>query len=440
MNVSVIGSGYVGLVTGACLADVGNTVVCVDNNVEKIAQLNHNIIPIWEPGLDSLIQKNKQEGRLLFTTDVKEGVESSDVIFIAVGTPPGEDGSADLQYVLDVANNIAELMNGYKVIVDKSTVPVGTADRVKTIIGDVLRQRGVNYSFSIVSNPEFLKEGAAINDFMKPDRIVIGVEDSKAELLMRDLYKPFSVVSDKIIIMSIRSAEMTKYAANAMLATKISFVNEIAMICEEYGADISEVRLGIGSDNRIGYHFIYPGVGYGGSCFPKDVKALVQMAKAVNIEPDLLNAVEIRNEKQKKILIDKIISIFGMNLVGRTFALWGLSFKPQTDDMREAPSIVIVNELEKMGAKVCAFDPVAVHEAKKAFSGRENISFADDQYNACKGADALLLITEWRQFRSPDFKLIYELLKQPIVLDGRNQYDPHKLKELGFQYYGIGRS
>ncbi len=439
MIVSVLGSGYVGLVTGACLAEVGNSVICVDSNTDKINDLKRGIIPIWEPGLDKLVHKNHAEGRLSFTTDIKTAVEASGVIFIAVGTPPGEDGSADMQYVLAVAKDIANFMNGYKIVVDKSTVPVGTADRVHQLILDAQNERGSDYRFSVVSNPEFLKEGAAIIDFMKPDRIILGVEDPVAEKIMRELYSPFSVVSDKIITMSVRSAEMTKYAANAMLATKISFINEIAMISEEYGADISEVRLGIGSDTRIGYSFIYPGVGYGGSCFPKDVKALVHMARQAGIEPKVLDAVESRNNEQKTILVKKIIFRFGKDLSGMKFAVWGLSFKPETDDMREAPSIVIINELTKLGANIGAYDPVAINEARHILGDKQNVVYFEDQYDACKKVDALILVTEWRQFRSPDFQKLKKIMKQSIIFDGRNQYDPDKLREEGFDYFGIGR-
>jgi UDPglucose 6-dehydrogenase len=439
MRITVVGSGYVGLVTGACLAEVGNSVICVDADIDKVESLNKGIIPIWEPGLEKLVLKNHAEGRLSFTTDIKTAVEASVVLFIAVGTPPGEDGSADMQYVLAVAKDIANYMNGYKIIVDKSTVPVGTADRVHQLIMETQRERGSDYKFCIVSNPEFLKEGAAISDFMKPDRIVIGVEDQEAESIMRELYSPFSVVSDKIITMSVRSAEMTKYAANAMLATKISFINEIAMISEEYGADISEVRLGIGSDTRIGYSFIYPGVGYGGSCFPKDVKALVHMARQAGIDPRVLNAVETRNNEQKTILAKKIIARFGQDLSGLKFAVWGLSFKPETDDMREAPSIVIINQLVKLGASISAYDPVAINEARHILGDNQNVVYFEDQYDACKNADALILVTEWRQFRSPDFLKLKDIMQHHVVFDGRNQYDPDKLREEGFDYYGIGR-
>lgn len=439
MKIAVVGSGYVGLVTGACLAEVGNSVVCVDADALKIDGLNKGVIPIWEPGLDQLVLKNQTEGRLSFTTDMKTAVEVSEVLFIAVGTPSGADGSADLQYVLAVARDIANYMNGYKIVVDKSTVPIGTADRVKQLILEMQRERGTDYSFSVVSNPEFLKEGAAISDFMKPDRIILGVDDIAAETVMRELYAPFSVVSDKIITMSIRSAEMTKYASNAMLATKISFINEIAMISEEFGADVSEVRLGIGSDTRIGYSFIYPGVGYGGSCFPKDVKALVQMAKKVGIEPKLLNAVESRNNEQKRVLVKKVKYKFGNDLTGLKLAVWGLSFKPETDDMREAPSIVIINEVTQLGAVVNAYDPVATEEARRIFVDNQNVTFFKDQYEACNEVDALLLVTEWRQFRSPDFHKLKMIMKNHVIFDGRNQYDPDKLKAAGFKYFGIGR-
>ncbi len=439
MKLAVVGSGYVGLVTGACFAEMGSEVICVDNDNAKITMLLSGQIPIYEPGLEDMVKRNAAEGRIAFTQDIKAAVEQSQIIFVAVGTPPDEDGSADLQYVLAVARDIASYMNEYKIVVDKSTVPVGTADLVRHEMQKVLDDRGCNLSFDVVSNPEFLKEGAAIDDFMKPDRVVVGVEHDKVGDTMRELYAPFNMSRDRVIVMSVRSAEMTKYAANAMLATKISFMNEVAILCEKLGADVNEVRNGIGSDSRIGYKFIYPGVGYGGSCFPKDVKALIHMAKKAGIDPKVMTAVEDRNDAQKHILINKVKAHFGDNLTDKTFAVWGLAFKPQTDDMREAPSIVIINGLIEAGAKVIAYDPVAINEAKHRLGDKSGLSYASNQYDALKQADALLLITEWHQFRHPDFMKIKTLLKTPYIFDGRNQYDPEHLKQLGFTYYGIGR-
>lgn len=439
MNVTIVGTGYVGLVTGTCFAEMGNDVVCVDNNVEKIRLLNSGVIPIWEPGLDAMVKRNCAAGRLKFTTDMEDAVKSSRVIFIAVGTPPEEDGSADLQYVLAVAGEIANYMLDYKVIVNKSTVPVGTADIVKQNIRKVLRERNEDLRFDVVSNPEFLKEGAAIDDFMKPDRIVIGADCDEAAKLLKDLYAPYNVSSDRIILMSVRSAEMTKYASNAMLATKISFINEIALICEKVGADVAEVRHGMGSDSRIGYKFLYPGVGYGGSCFPKDVKALVHTAQASGIDPHVLVAVEKRNSLQKSVLYDKVVDHYSKNLSGLVFTVWGLSFKPQTDDMRDAPSRVIMDRMLGSGATLKVYDPVAMHEAKKIIPPTNALIYHDDQYEALHGSDALLLITEWNQFRNPDFDKIKSLMKTPVIFDGRNQYDPAQVKGAGFIYYGIGR-
>ena len=439
MKLAVIGSGYVGLTSGACFADMGNNVICVDNDSRKIDMLNRGEIPIFEPGLESMVKRNVAEGRISFSTDIKKAVEESLILFIAVGTPPEEDGSADLSHVLAAAGEIAEHMNDYKIIVDKSTVPVGTADRVKARIREVLEQRGSKLDFEVVSNPEFLKEGAAIEDFMRPDRVVIGTDSEQAAHAMRTLYAPFNRTHDRVIVMSIRSAEMTKYAANALLATKISFINEISRLCEAYGADVEEVRNGIGSDSRIGYKFIYPGVGYGGSCFPKDIKALIHMSSAVAYDSRILKAVEAVNQDQKHLLVQKLISHFGQNLKGKTFAVWGLAFKPQTDDMREAPAIVIIRALIAAGAKIRAFDPVAMQEAKRIFGNLEGLSLCGDEYEALKGADAMLLITEWRQFRYPDFKRIKAELKEAVIFDGRNQYDPKALREMGFTYYGIGR-
>jgi len=439
MKLAVIGTGYVGLVTGTCFSEMGNNVICVDSDHNKIEMLKRGKIPIWEPGLEEMVKRNHGAGRLSFTTDIKTAVEQSFMLFIAVGTPPGEDGSADLQYVVKVAEDIATYMNEYKVIVNKSTVPVGTADLVTKTVNKILKERKVNYRFDVVSNPEFLKEGAAIEDFMKPDRVVVGTDKPEVGDLMKVLYSPFNRTTDRVIVMSIRSAEMTKYAANAMLATKISFMNEISRLCEKLGADISEVRNGIGSDSRIGYKFIYPGVGYGGSCFPKDVKALIHMAREQDSEALVLQAVEAVNASQKKVLVNKIVQRFGEDLSGKSFAIWGLAFKPQTDDMREAPSIVIIQELLARGASVQAYDPVAMSEAKKAFGAKVAISYATNEYDALKGASALLLVTEWHQFRYPDFSRIKQNLQSPIIFDGRNQYDPRQMRELGFEYYSIGR-
>ena len=439
MKLAVIGTGYVGLVSGTCFAEMGNDVICVDNDKNKIDDLNNGKIPIWEPGLEEMVIRNSEGGRLTFTANIKDAVKDSDICFIAVGTPPDEDGSADLQYVLAVAKDIAKNMNGYKVIIDKSTVPVGTADKVKAIIQEVLDERGVNYIFDVVSNPEFLKEGDAINDSMKPDRVVVGTDSEECAELMRELYTPFARSHEKLIIMSVRSAEMTKYTANAMLATKISFMNDIANLCELNGADISEVRHGIGSDTRIGYKFIYPGIGYGGSCFPKDVKALIKMAEGMGTKTRVLQAVEDVNEDQKSVLVNKVIKHFGKDLSNLTFAVWGLAFKPKTDDMREAPAITIINGLIKAGATVQAFDPVAMDEANHVFGENPKIKYTHGNYDALKGADALLLVTEWNQFRYPDFDKMKNLLKTPVIFDGRNQYNPKELKEKGLIYYGIGR-
>lgn len=439
MKLAVIGSGYVGLTSGACFADMGNNVICVDKDTRKIEMLNQGEIPIYEPGLESMVQRNREAGRLSFTTDLKQAVRDSHVLFIAVGTPPEEDGSADLSHVLAAAREIAQYMDDYKVIVDKSTVPIGTADLVKAQVSDTLKTRGVDIAFDVVSNPEFLKEGAAIDDFMKPDRVVIGTESEKAAHIMRTLYAPFNRTHDRVIVMSIRSAEMTKYAANAMLATKISFINEISRLCEAYGADVEEVRNGIGSDSRIGYKFIYPGVGYGGSCFPKDIKALIHMSREVGYDSRILKAVEAVNSDQKSLLSQKVRYHFGNDLVGKCFAIWGLAFKPQTDDMREAPSIVIIRELLALGATIRAYDPVANSEARRIFGDTPELTLTNDEYEAINQVDAMLLITEWRQFRYPDFKRMKDTMKNPVIFDGRNQYDPESLREMGFTYYGIGR-
>ncbi|MCD8480935.1 MAG: UDP-glucose/GDP-mannose dehydrogenase family protein [Candidatus Cloacimonetes bacterium] len=439
MKLAVIGSGYVGLTSGACFADMGSSVICVDKDERKIQMLKAGEIPIYEPGLEAMVHRNVEAGRLSFTTNLKEAVEQALILFIAVGTPPDEDGSADLSHVLSAAEEIASYMDSYKVIVDKSTVPVGTADLVRKHVQKKLDERGVDVEFSVVSNPEFLKEGAAIDDFMKPDRVVIGTDSEQAAQIMHKLYAPFCRTHDRVIVMSIRSAEMTKYAANALLATKISFINEISRLCDAYGADVEEVRNGIGSDSRIGYKFIYPGVGYGGSCFPKDIKALIHMANQVGFNSRILKAVEDVNKDQKKMLIDKVKQHFGDDLSGKCFAVWGLAFKPQTDDMREAPSMVIINALTELGAKVQAYDPVAMHEAQRLLGDNTALSLCEDEYSTLKDCDAMLLITEWRQFRYPDFPRMRELMKTPVIFDGRNQYDPQQVRELGFSYYGVGR-
>jgi UDPglucose 6-dehydrogenase len=439
MNVTVVGSGYVGLVTGTCFSEMGNRVICVDKDKGKIEKLNQGIIPIYEPGLEEMLLRNKREERISFTTDLRKAVEQSQLCFIAVNTPPGEDGSADLTHVLNVARDIARFMNEYKIIVNKSTVPVGTADLVKQEVTKILQEREENHDFAVVSNPEFLKEGNALEDFMKPDRVVIGTDKKEVGETMTALYSPFNRVNERIMVMSVRSAEMTKYAANAMLATKISFINEIARLCELTGADVAEVRKGIGSDSRIGYKFIYPGVGYGGSCFPKDIAALVKMGEQNKLDLQILRAVETVNEQQKMILVEKVKRHFGNDLSGKRFAVWGLAFKPQTDDMRKAPSLTIIDALLKAGAAVRACDPIALTEAKKAFGKREGLSFFEDNYEVLEGADALLLITEWHQFRYPDFSKMKQLMKDPVVFDGRNQYNPQKMKETGFIHYSIGR-
>lgn len=439
MNLAVIGSGYVGLTSGTCFAEMGNNVICIDKDLDKIKMLQEGKVPIFEPGLEEMMLRNVDEGRLSFSSDLPQAIKESLVLFIAVGTPPGEDGSADLSHVLTVARQIAENLDEYRIIVDKSTVPVGTADRVKAEIQKVLDARGVSVPFDVVSNPEFLKEGAAIADFMKPDRVVIGTDSEKAAKIMHTLYSPFTRTNDRVIMMGIRSAEMTKYAANSFLATKISFINEISRLCDAYGADVEEVRTGIGSDSRIGYKFIYPGVGYGGSCFPKDVKALIHMSTQVGFDSRILKAVEAVNADQKRLLIDKVIAHFGADLTGLSFAAWGLSFKPQTDDMREAPSIVIINALLDAGAKIKAFDPIAMDQARKIFGDRPGLTLCASEYDALNECDAMLLITEWRQFRYPDFARIKKLMKQPVIFDGRNQYDPPGVRKLGFTYYGIGR-
>jgi len=439
MKISVVGTGYVGLVTGTCFAVMGNTVICVDTDSDKIEKLKKGIIPIYEPGLDELVVENHKKGNLLFTTDIKEALEKTNVMFIAVGTPMGEDGSADLRHVLDVAQSIGAFMTHDMIVVDKSTVPVGTAEKVKATIQEELKKRGVSYKVSVVSNPEFLKEGAAVEDFMRPDRVIIGTDDEVALNVMKELYAPFTHSHERFIAMDIRSAEMTKYAANAMLATKISFMNEIANICERVGADVNMVRIGIGSDHRIGYSFIYPGVGYGGSCFPKDVQALIKTAKDYGYEPKIITAVEDVNARQKLSLVDKVVKRFGQDLSGKVFAIWGLAFKPETDDMREAASITIIKELLKRNAKVKAYDPKATEQAKGFYlKGLQNIEYCDSKYDALSGAEALLLVTEWKEFRSPDFEEIKKRLKNPVIFDGRNQYNMKKLQKDGFEIYQIG--
>jgi UDPglucose 6-dehydrogenase len=439
MKITVVGTGYVGLVSGTCLAEVGNDVLCVDVDEKKIRILNDGGIPIYEPGLEAMVKRNRDAGRLRFTTDVAEGVRHGQIQFIAVGTPPGEDGSADLQYVVAAARNIGRHMEDYRVVVDKSTVPVGTGDKVRAAIAEELAARGADLPFSVVSNPEFLKEGAAVEDFMRPDRIVVGADDARAVELMRRLYAPFQRNHERLFIMDVRSAELTKYAANAMLATRISFMNELALLAEKLGADIELVRQGIGSDPRIGYHFLYPGCGYGGSCFPKDVKALLKTSQDFGNELKVLNAVEQANERQKQVLSEKISARFGDSIEGMRFALWGLAFKPNTDDMREAPSRVVVADLLARGATVCAYDPVAIEEAERAFGLQPKIAYAANPMSALVGADALVIVTEWKEFRSPDFDEMKRRLRQPVVFDGRNLFDPAQVRESGLEYYPIGR-
>ena len=440
MKITVVGTGYVGLVGAACLAEVGNHVLGLDVNAEKIRILKEGGIPIHEPGLLEIVRRNVENGRLSFTTNIEEAVHFGEVQFIAVGTPPDEDGSADLQYVTEAARNIGRFMTSEKVIVDKSTVPIGTGDKVRAAVAEELKKRNVDIHFSVVSNPEFLKEGAAVEDFMRPDRIVIGTEDPKAIEVMKQVYAPFQRNHERLVVTNLRSAELIKYAANSMLATRISFMNELANLAEIVGADIEMVRQGIGSDPRIGYHFLYPGCGYGGSCFPKDVKALIKSAKDVaGFDLKLLKAVEEVNDLQKFVLPKKIKKQFGESLKGKHFALWGLAFKPNTDDMREASSRVLIDELIKVGATITAYDPVAMDEGKRIFKDEKNITFADTQDEALKNADALIIVTEWTEFRSPDFALIKSSLKTPMIFDGRNLYDPKAVRALGFNYFPIGR-
>jgi UDPglucose 6-dehydrogenase len=443
MNVSIFGTGYVGLVTGACFAEMGNRVVCVDNVAGKIEELRRGRVPIHEPGLAALVASNLREGRLRFTTEYAEAVADSEVYFIAVGTPPNEDGSADLRHVLDVARELGRVITRPSTVIGKSTVPVGTADRVQAAVRAELDRRGVSVRVDVVSNPEFLKEGDAVNDFMRPDRVIIGTDSEEAVEVMRRLYAPFTRSHERMLIMGARDAEMTKYAANAMLATRISFMNEIASLCERVGVDVENVRKGIGSDARIGYSFIYPGCGYGGSCFPKDVKALEYIAHRNDFEPLVLSAVEARNTRQKQRLFEKIVTRFGVDLAGATFGIWGLAFKPGTDDMREAPSRVLLGQLIAAGARVKAYDPVAMEVARQflpaSWFESGQLALTEQQYEALDGVDALALVTEWKPFRYPDYAVMKRLMKQPVIFDGRNQYDPGELRALGFEYFGIGR-
>jgi len=439
MDVTIFGSGYVGLVTGACLAEVGNNVLCIDVDPDKIALLSDGGIPIFEPGLEDMVKKNREAGRLAFSTDPAAGVAHGLFQFIAVGTPPDEDGSADLQHVLAVARTVGEHMDSYRILVDKSTVPVGTADKVAHVVRESQATRGVSVDFDVVSNPEFLKEGAAIEDFMRPDRVVVGTDNPRTGELLRVLYAPFNRNRDRVMLMDVRSAELTKYAANAMLATKISFMNELSNIAEAVGADIEQVRTGIGSDPRIGYQFIYPGCGYGGSCFPKDVRALEQTARAIGYTPQLLNAVESVNDRQKDILFQKISDSFDGDLKGRTVAVWGLSFKPNTDDMREASSRKLMESLWEAGARVRAFDPAAMAETRRIYGEREDLELAADAMSALEGADALAIVTEWTEFRSPDFPAIAKRLNRPLLFDGRNMFDPRVVAAAGLTYLSIGR-
>ncbi len=439
MKITIIGTGYVGLVTGTCLAEVGNDVMCLDLDPRKIELLRQGGIPIYEPGLEDMVKRNVAAGRLHFTTDIEESVAFGSVQFIAVGTPPDEDGSADLQYVVAAARNIGRHMRDYKVIVDKSTVPVGTADKVRAAVAEELARRGVDVPFAVASNPEFLKEGAAVEDFMRPDRIVIGTDDPKALEIMRAIYAPFQRNHERLITMDIRSAELTKYAANAMLATRISFMNELALLAEKLGADIEHVRHGIGSDPRIGYHFLYPGVGYGGSCFPKDVQALRRTAAEHGITLRVLNAVEEANERQKQVLLEKIERRFGRDLTGMKFAMWGLAFKPNTDDMREAPSRVILQGLWARGATVRAYDPASMRETQRIFGDEPRLEYASNPMDCLEGADALVIVTEWKVFRSPDFAALKAKLRHPVVFDGRNLYEPKMVRKAGLEYFPIGR-
>ena len=439
MKVSIFGTGYVGLVTGACLAHSGHQVMCVDVDEAKVQRLRDGEIPIYEPGLEGIVKQSVKEQRLLFTTDAKEAVDFASVIFIAVGTPPDEDGAADLRYVLQVAQSVGEYMPDFRLVINKSTVPVGSADKVKAKIAETLKSRGVEIDYAVASNPEFLKEGAAVNDFLKPDRIVVGTDSEKVQKLMRELYAPFNRNHDRLMFMDVRSAELTKYAANAMLATKISFMNELSRISEKLGADIELVRKGIGSDPRIGYNFIYPGCGYGGSCFPKDVKALVRTANSIDEPAELLTAVESVNDTQKQVLVNKLKKHFNGELKGLTIALWGLAFKPNTDDMREAPARVVMESLWDLGAKVVAYDPEAMKETRRIYGERDDLAMVEHQYDALNGADALVVCTEWTAFRSPDWDEAAKRLNNKVVFDGRNLYEPSLMAERGYTHYSIGR-
>lgn len=439
MRIAVVGTGYVGLVTGTCFSEMGNTVWCVDVNAEKIEKLKEGVIPIYEPGLAEMVLRNQSVGNLNFTTDIREALDFSEVCFIAVGTPMGEDGSADLQYILSVAKNIGQHMSSHMYVIDKSTVPVGTAEKVRKTIQKELNERKSELTFDVISNPEFLKEGSAVADCMKPDRIVVGVDNEGAADKMRELYGPYVKNTENFILMDIPSAEMTKYAANCMLATKISFINEISNICERVGADVNKVRRGIGSDRRIGYSFIYPGCGYGGSCLPKDVEALIHTSQEFDYDAVLLKSVEIVNKNQKLVIVDKIKEYFGDDLTDKVFGVWGLAFKPDTDDMRESPSVTIINELTAMGARIKAYDPKAEREAKAVYlKDNKNVEYMDSKYRAIEDADALILVTEWKEFRSPDFYEIHRLLKNPVIFDGRNQYDARLVRKYGIDYYQIG--
>ena len=439
MKITVVGTGYVGLVTGACLAEMGNHVLCLDVDTDKIAALRQGVIPIYEPNLEDMVRRNAAAQRLEFTTDTDRAVAHGTLQFIAVGTPPDEDGSADLRHVIAAAEAIGARMTDYKVVIDKSTVPVGTAERVREVVAAALARRGVAVDFAVVSNPEFLKEGAAVNDFMRPDRVVIGADDERAVLLMRALYSPSVRNRDRVLVMDVKSAEFTKYAANAMLATRISFMNELARVAEVVGADIELVRQGIGSDPRIGTQFLYAGCGYGGSCFPKDVKALIHSGGQAGHELKLLKAVEAVNETQKRVLADKVVARFGADLTGRRFALWGLAFKPGTDDLREAPSRVLIEQLTQRGAEIVAYDPVAMNEARRVMSLQPRLHYAESANAALAGADALVIVTEWKEFRSPDFDAIRHSLREPVVFDGRNLFEPTLMKTLGIEYHAIGR-
>ena len=439
MNITIFGTGYVGLVTGTCLADAGHQVLCVDIDERKVAMLRNGEVPIFEPGLEALVKRNVAEQRLMFTASAEEGVAFGSLQFIAVGTPPDEDGSADMQYVLAVARSIGQHMNDYRLIVNKSTVPVGTADRVYAAVTEALKQRGVEADFDVCSNPEFLKEGAAIEDFTKGARIVVGTDSSRARSLMQQCYAPYNRNHEKLIFMDVRSAELTKYAANAMLATKISFMNEMANLAERLGADIEQVRMGIGSDPRIGYHFIYPGCGYGGSCFPKDVQALERIASSVGYQADILRAVEAVNQRQKQTLFSKLLQAFDGNLTGKTVALWGLAFKPNTDDMREAPSRMLMESLWQAGAKVQAYDPEAMHECQRIYGDRDDLLLASDRLSALTGADALVICTEWKEFRVMNFEMLRDTLKSPVLVDGRNLFDPKVVQSAGLLYFAVGR-